>query len=264
MCCSCSPVFYYLPLQKMTKSESGHDLVGKKMAVVSVDTTYFMTQYATSFAGFLKEDYGCEVECYHVESLPGENGSELKKQMIELALECGSDVLFYLPSVSQINSTGKVSFYGQTFVYDNFAEKDTTYTYSTVATFTTKVSPKQDTTEIARLARNFAEQCTSKFQPKVVTDYIPFAYHEDEVKWVTPLEEVAKMNLEDALKTWTAMLNTKNNADKAALELNIAAVLYIQGRYDLAKEWIDLSKATFVFEETEVLEKKIQVALKNK
>ena len=40
--CSCAPNFYYLPLQKMTKSESGHNLVGTSIAIVFADPSFFM------------------------------------------------------------------------------------------------------------------------------------------------------------------------------------------------------------------------------
>ena len=218
--CSCAPNFYYLPLQKMTKSEYGHTLVGKSLAIVFADTSFFMSEYARAFAGFLQEDYKADVQYFVANSL--DNTLTQKQQMVEFATLTGGDIVFFLVAAKAKRKGTNVTLSAHTIVYDTFSKRDTTYVYPITYTTTSKESLMIKNEETAQVARDFAEQATSRFQPRYTTDEVPFAYRIDNERWLKPLEEIAKMNIPEAVELWTAMLNTKDKVVKGAVELNIA------------------------------------------
>lgn len=255
---ACSPVFYYAEYEKMAPNESGVNLLDRKVVVATRDSSDVMKTYAEAFAGYLRQDYGnLNIQCCHVDVL-NENAS-LHNQMVSIAMKANCDVVFLLSGpvvkTEKNTKTAKSSLY----VYDVFSQEDTVYTKHNMVS--SVVSGKKVKSTEA-LVTELAEKASEPYQPVIKMEYVPFASYEGDLAWAIPASNALDMKLDEAIKAWTDMLGTRNLANKAALELNIASALYLQGRFDLAKEWLDLSKQTHVFEQTAIVEKLINKALK--
>lgn len=269
---SCGPTAYVFDVELRQPSASGLDLGGKSMSVVFMDNgsaedSLFMGTLAGSFADGLDEEYfggDSLIQVFSLGMKPDVSYSE-KDTMVNLLVETGSDVVFLFDTPdfgtatvteSVASGEGRSSVSGvfpytvTLYVYDAMNKEDRVLEFH--GNGTGKSSAYIDGNEsrdeklrmlkenLAGEARTAGQNSVSAFRTGWKKENV-FFYIYDNDQWYRAYYAAAEYNWQKAMDIWMSMLDTKNMEKKACLEFNLATACYIQGRYDLAEEWIELS-----------------------
>lgn len=123
------------------------------------------------------------------------------------------------------------NFGGKIYGYDSMTQIDSVYTW----TIPSVCTGAQDGKELSK-----------KFVPQWRISSINLYYAETVgTDWAVPIRLCYDFKFDEAIDKWIEILKvTKNRSLKGAIQYNIAAACYMQQRYDLALEWLNLSDKT--------------------
>lgn len=214
--------FYY---EKSAPSVSGMDVNNEDVVVAFLypenekDSTV-CANVAMGFAQNLNDNLGRPVE---VSSMKVADSVEFNPhtEARSFILNSDKDAIFIIDN-----------FGGKIYGYDSMTQIDSVYTWSIPSVCTNA----QDGKELSK-----------KFVPQWKTSSINLYYAETAgTDWGTPISLCYKFRFDDAIGKWIDILKvTKNKSLRGALQYNIAAACYMQQRYDLALEWLNLSDKTW-------------------
>ena len=272
---SCSPQIYPIQLEMRHPSSSGLNLSNKSMAIAymkgggQADALFSLTA-SSGLARTLEKDYfgGREViPIFQVEA--GEVNLDV---MHKYFMESDQDVLFLmgppqfgainlgknLPNTGVVTSvdsayicTSTVPFTVQLFVFDSMEGVDTFHSYRGGSTIQIGVYNSGSLTEEGLMseakrqsayhADRVGIQLGSSFVSTWKLEQYSLYYFDDlsSQDWVTPLQEVQKLNWIKAVDQWTPFVKSRDTRKGACASYNIAVAFYMLGDYELAIKWLD-------------------------
>ena len=292
---SCGPSAYLLDIETRQPSASGINLIGKTVSVVYADKgesedSLFSAAMSSAFASVLEDDYFGGDSLVTVYCLDRQDTVDFgnKAEMVDLLVDTGSDVLFLFDSpefgTGEIRKTGpdaaggyvasgSFPFVVDLYVYDSMDPRDTVmhFSGSTIAEVSAEVTGSEShegleyilKNSLEGTARNVGTASGSKFAPAWKAEQILFFVYDSSL-WYDSYFYVNDYQWQKAMDIWMSMLDTENLEKKACLEYNLSAACYLQGEFDLAEEWLDLSEKHFKLPYTDTLRKKIRSGVSGK
>ena len=204
------------------------------------------------------------IQVFSLDMKPDVSYSE-KDTMVNLLVETGSDVVFLFDTPdfgtaavteSVASGEGRSSVSGvfpytvTLYVYDAMNKEDRVLEFHGNGTGKSSAYIDGDESRDEKLrmlkenlageARTAGQNSVSAFRTGWKKENV-FFYIYDNDQWYRAYYAAADYDWQKAMDIWMSMLDTKNMEKKACLEFNLATACYIQGRYDLAEEWIELS-----------------------
>ncbi len=271
---SCGPSAYVLEIETRQPSMSGVDLVGKTISVVYLDNgdsadSLFAAEYSAAFASRLEEDYfggDSLITMFCMQKDPGIDYSS-KETMLGVLMDTGADVVFLSDSpdfgtaateVVETDGTsmaqGSFPFSVNLYVYDSMDSRDTVLKFSgsSIARASAQVTGTESEKGVAFIlksslgtsARYAGQTSGGKFAPGWRAEEIVFFLYESQ-DWYDTYFYVNDYKWGQAVEKWMEMLDTENLEKKACIEYNIAAACYLQGEYQLASDWLEMSRKDF-------------------
>ena len=273
---SCGPTAYMLDIETSHPSVSGVDLIGKTISVVYLDSgdtgdSLFSASLTGAFVSRMESDYFSGDSLISIYCLDKDTGIDFASRdaMLDVLMDTGSDVLFLFDTPdfsdnpilemkpgpgSAYTAEASFPFAVQLYVYDSMDKRDTVLRFqgASVATASAVVSGNETREALADIlkaqlggtARTLGSASGSKFSPVWKTDEILFFLY-DSQSWYNTYFYVQDYEWQKAMDMWMSMLDTENMEKKACIEYNIAADCYLLGQYDLASDWLDLSRKHF-------------------
>ena len=273
---SCGPSAYVLDIETSHPSASGISLEGKSVSVVYLADrqdadSAFAADMASAFVSRLEDDYfegDSIVPLFCLDKKDGVDYSS-KTEMVNLLVDTGTDVVFVLDTPVFGHSVitrgeegagdtyvaeGAFPFSVSMYVYDALDPRDTVrqFSGSTIANVSAQVSGTESAdgleyilkSQLDGTAATVGRTSGSKFAPVWKSEEIVFFLYGSQ-DWYNSYYFVNDYKWQEAMDIWMSMLDTGNLEMKACLEYNLAAACYIQGHYELAKEWLDMSEKHF-------------------
>ena len=273
---SCGPTAYLLDIETSHPSEAGVDLAGKTISAVYLDNgdvgdSLFSAALATSFVTRMEKDYfqgDSLISIYCLDKAP-ETDYSSKREMLEILMDTGSDVVFVFDAPEfqdnvavNLESDPDGSFMAKAsfpfsielYVYDSMDKRDTVLRFrgASVADASSAVSGKESRdalgdilkSQLGGTARRLGDASGDKFSPVWKMEEVLFFLY-DSNSWYETYFYVRDYEWQKAIDIWMSMLDTANMEKKACIEYNIAAACYLSGQYDLASDWLELSRRHF-------------------
>lgn len=263
---SCGPVRYGLNVEMRYPSKSGIDLAGKLLSVVyleNIDTAAlaFNSAMAESFASVLETDYGTGEGSVGVYSMRPVNAATyaVKDSLINLLVETGSDVVFFLDTVklgANSPASKMTPFTVTMYCFDGMDASEKIYAYSGTSNVRLGGS-----TSVQKEGKTVGLQLSSSFKSQWKHEQYSIMYFETE-KWYDALELAAQYDWTGAMKIWFELLGSRDMLKRSCAEYNIAVACYMMGDLDLATEWLDRSDNDNMLAQSESLRKRINARRK--
>lgn len=263
---SCGPSAYLLDIETRQPSAAGVELIGKTISVVYLDDgvaedSLFVAGMSSAFVSRLEKEYFAGDSLITIYCLDKQYDADYqdKSGMLDLLMDTGSDVIFLFDSPSFAGGdtsgltgddiAGKVPFSVNLYVYDSMDKRDTVLQF--------RGSSIADMADLENTARSAGSASGSKFVPGWRAEEIVFFLY-DSQQWYDTYFHVQEYEWQKAMDIWMSMLDTENLEKRACIEYNLAAACYIQGQYDLALEWVEMSEKHFHLPYTAGLRSRIE------
>ena len=276
VCGACMPQTFTMQLELRQPSLSGMDLGGKSIAVAYVDgrDSVFSQALATGFAETLEKDYfGGEqaVSIYRMPEKPGADYS-VRDTLLNLVLDSGDDVVFLFdlpvfgepvlgerrpsaldaPDSTQM-VTARIPYDLRLYAYDSMDKADTVRAFVGASSYSRILFGSDRTTENQWLRR--LQEATGETADRAVEAGVKSAarfksvwkeealtlYYYSSDAWMKAAEAAFHFRWEEAMNLWMSLLDNASEERRARLSYNLAVACYVQGDYDLAVRWLDLS-----------------------
>lgn len=272
---SCGPVINILEVDVRLPAAKPLPLLGKQLAVfipvydsVSVIDSVLLNKFSQALAeelALLTHLPEGAVPLYSHRTEDAALGTlEQPDYVYRLAVETESDMVFMVDSVTIGNFETLrqyliLPFQSVVRVFDaeTFEFPEYTVLYDTLAwelrlpydanTVTIPPAAYEDILRAAaflgqRTARSYVDQWETQ-------DRVVFVY--DRKDWNKAYDYALAFEWDKAMHLWMELLDAGNEKEIACAAFNIALACEMQGHFDLAEEWLDLSARTFAMQETQ-------------
>jgi hypothetical protein len=295
---SCGPLINIMEVDVRLPATRPINIVGREMAVftpqydsVSVTDSVLLHKFAQSLADALaSEAYlapGSVPVFSHYTGSEALGTLEQPDYVHRLALETGTNLVFMVDSVdiggffsrdiSQVEDDYKLNYLMAPFtsvvrVYD--AEKVQFIKYiplrDTVAwevwipsdseTVSIPASAFQD---LQKASEFFAKELAETFMDQWETqDRVIFVYEKRD--WNLAYNHALAFAWDEAMKIWMELVKGTNTKEVACAAFNLALACEMQGNFELAQKWLDLSQKTFELPEAKYYNELLQDRKKQK
>ncbi|MBR0112009.1 MAG: hypothetical protein IJM00_07195 [Bacteroidales bacterium] len=256
LACACTPQAFTMLVEQKKLSSVGIDLSGKSVSVVYLETGNARGDaFAASFADGLAQ--GIEAEFYEGErsinvfSTPRDLSGNYaaKDSLVRFIMETESDVVFLVD-----NPAGDVS---RTFLYDSMNPQDKVIRLEGEIR---EVNAEKNDDMYKSSAQHAGLQLSKLFQLEWEKQPIHIVYY-DSSQWLQAADYAYDFQWKEAMKIWLELVKTKNVEKASCAQYDLAVGCYMLGRYQLAKEWLELSEKTCPLGISKDLMEKIEALL---
>lgn len=244
---SCGPATFTMNVEMRDKSKSGLDLAGKVMSVswLEVPDSLFLSSVSEGFVQALEGDYYSEKGAMGVFRMErNEEGNYASKDtLVNLVLKTDADVAFLF----DLSRDKELKLY----VYDALNPRDTVYKFSG-GDVSEYISGSAD--YMQELGKAYAGMFLSKWRGG---KYSVVYFEMGEEAWRRGADAAYNYRWKEAMDEWMTLLDTGNMQKRGCAEYNIALACYMQGQYELAKEWLDLADKDYFISPSVELRKRL-------
>lgn len=256
LACACTPQTFTMVVEQKKLSEVGIDLSGKSVSVVYLESGDARgDDFAGSFADGLAQ--GIEADFYDGErsivvfSTPRDASGNYaaKDSLVRFIMETESDVVFLVDNPQGNNS--------KTYVYDSMNQNDKVIRLE--GDVRSVLAEKNDDM-FKSSAQHCGLQLAKLFELEWILQPISVIYY-DSVRWVEAADYANDFQWQEAMKIWLELVKTDKLERASCAQYNLAVGCYMLGRYQLAKDWLELSNKTCPLSISRSLMEKIEALL---
>lgn len=297
---SCGPLSFMMSVDMRQPSRSGLELGGKSFSVAYLDDgdpvdSAFIASVSEGFAQRLESEYfdgKPVIMIYNIDRQEGADYSS-KDTVINVLMDTGSDVLFLFdaPELGEVTLSAprkvetpavrdsayvveaSLPYSLRLYVYDSMNSDDRVLAYTGTATanpvaYTGGGEPESVLVEkalsaVASPAREAGAVAGGPFLPGWDEEDFTFIYYDSgQMAWVDAAVAAHDCRWQDAMDIWLELTDTGNLQRRSCAAYNIAVTFYILGRYDMAKEWLDISDADYPLHLSYDMRRKIEAKLR--
>lgn len=260
--CSCSPLSYVVELEHRSESSSGLDLSGKSMSLIYLESgngcdSLFNNRLSDMLSMSLEESFfdgNQGVGVYNLVKDPSGDYASIDTASAYVML-LDSDVIMILdtPALTDTLPSGNIRALSTLYVYDSMAQNDEVLSLQCKST----VSSLEDVAKAVSVGSYLSAPLVSQWRK----DYFEVLYFDDiDASWVEAVKYADKLEWDKAMDIWMEKSRSKNIAKSGAAQYNMALACFLNGRKDLAEEWLDLAERNFPNETARSLRKRITSA----
>lgn len=260
--CSCSPVSYVLELEHRASSHSGLDLSGKSMALVYLESangcdSLFNNRLADVLTMSLEDSFfdGEQgVGLYNLVKDPaGDYASADTASAYVMLLDTDVIMILDTPVLSDTLASGNIRELSTLYVYDSMSPSDEVVALQCKST----VSSLEDVAKAVSVGSYLSAPLMSQWRK----DYFEVLYFNDvDSAWFKAVEHAYNMDWEQAMKIWMEFSRSKSFTKAGAAQYNMALACFLNGRNDLAKEWLDMADSNYPCSASRSLREKLTSA----
>jgi len=295
---ACGPLINLMEVDVRLPATRPLNILGREMAVftpqydsVSVTDSVLLYKFAQSLADALSSEAylasGSVPVFSHYTGSEALGTLEQPDYVHRLALETGTNMVFMVDSVeiggfftrevSQVEDDYKLHYLMAPFtsvvrVFD--AEKvqfikyiplrDTVAWEVWIPSETEKVAiPTTAFQDLQRASEYFAEELAETFMDQWETqDRVIFVYNKRD--WNLAYDHALAFAWDEAMKIWLELVKGTNAKEVACAAFNLALACEMQGNFELAQKWLDLSQKTYDLPEAKYYKELLQERKKQK
>ncbi len=263
--CSCTPSVYNVYAQMRRPSNSGLDIVGKSLSVISLEPqdksdTSFCRTMAEAIASNLEKEYFDGEQSIAVYRAPRDPMGKYvsKDSLVSMVMKTGSDVVILqdVPNVI-MDGNNRLSCLVQVYVYDSMNKAND-------KVFLIKDSEAIPEKGMASLASKFGEEVARQLYPNWKEERIDYYYY---LSWGNDWDYASyyaeDMQWKKAMDIWMKQSVKGSSSRRAAACYNVAVSCYMLGDMELARKWLDESEKLGHLDLASRLRKKIDRRLRN-
>lgn len=257
--CSCGPTVYNFNVDRSAPSASEMNFTGKSMSFVyeAGSDSLVAAELALGFVSSMEEQYFAGNDAVPVYNrLPSQGAAAAPKDtMVDMIMESGSDVVFFLHGVktgetAYANSVVRMPFTAVLSVYDSMDSRDTVVTCDASDAFVWQVAPGTELSEIedavkadvGNAAFRYGRSLSESFLPVWIKETYSLVIYEYDSEWYeAAAAAVGQMDWKNALSVWMRKADTGDIQKRSCAAYNCALACYMLEEYDLALQWLDLS-----------------------
>ncbi len=253
---ACTPESFSMLVEQKQLSEVGVDLSGKSVSVVYLESGDARGDaFAGSFADGLAQ--GVEAEFYdgersiNVFSTPRDPKGDYaaKDSLVRFIMETESDVVFLVDNPVDGKS--------RTFLYDSMNQRDKVVRLEGDIR---EVLAERNEDMFKSSAQHCGLQLSKLFKLEWKTQLLDVIYYQGS-QWLQAADYAYDFQWKEAMRIWLELVKSDNLEKASCAQYNLAVGCYMLGRYQLAKEWLELSDKTCPLSVSRGLKEKIEALL---
>jgi len=296
---SCGPLSFMMSVDMRHPSRSGLELGHKSFSVAYVDNgnavdSAFIASVSEGFAQRLEAEYFGGEPVIMIYNIDGQEGADYssKDSVLNVLMDTGSDVVFLFdaPETGEVTLSApqkvetpavrdsayiveaSLPYSLRLYVYDSMNSDDRVLEYTGSATakpvaYTGGNDPDsvlvaKALSAVASPAREAGNISGAPFLPRWVEEDFTFVYFDSgQMAWIDAAVAAHDCRWQDAMDIWLELTDTGNLERRSCAAYNLAVTFYILGRYDMAKEWLDISDADYPLHLSYDMRRKIEAKL---